>query len=558
MALGLTGILLLYGQLSRVSELDVLQSFHQAIGQAALNINDRMAFAEETMRSLLYDARMQESLARTEVEETMENQLKEIKDLREMVYLAEKSQNVTQVRLFLSDAKMITHEGINFFGLSELSEVAEYDIVYAGKGTPLWIGAHPVKTQYFDETCITLGCLYRAYFEPVGRNWAFLLLDISLDYFGESLDALDLPSPQAQTLIVDGQSNVMFGNDGLSEQDHIILSTILSKNAPFGICPVNEQGDIAYATQALNSAGWHIVSYMPRSSLLENRKMLRSILILMLFGLTVMLITLIGCIAYGLYARNVQNYIHGLSEGLKNTNSLERPPPIHRGLLDLDKHIGELLDANQRLTEENYRAQLRDREVTLQVLQAQINPHFLYNTLDSINWMAMREGAWDVSDVIATLAEYFRISLSRGRSIITLREDIEIVRKYLMLYENRYDHQHNVTWDIAENALDCAIPKLTLQPLVENALQHGIFKRLDKTGGLLHLAAAVDEQTLTITIQDNGPGLDQPGNLQKGYGLTNIRERLDLYFGGKHTLSVENVPEGGVRVIVTVQAELLE
>lgn len=552
LAAGLCGIGLLYGQLSRISELDVLQSFRQAVEQTAINLSDRMSYAEETMRLLLYDVRMQDSVTRPEEEETLANQLQEIKDLREMVYQAENNYGITQVRLYLNDAKMLTREGINFFSLTQARSTPEYERLLASRGFLNWIGAHEVKTVYFHDTCITLGCLYRAYYAPEGRNWAIVLLDLSVDYFADILHSLNLPDESARVVLVDKQGDIMYGDaDG-----HLLQATLAAEDA-WGFFDTPDGEAMAYITQPLSSAEWSIVAYMPRGSLLNSHQTLRQALTLLLFGLTLLMLTLVGCVVYALYAHRVRSHIRAISESLKAAKEGYRPLPANRALSDLDQNIGELLETNKRLTEENYRAQLREREVTLQALQAQINPHFLYNTLDSINWMAIREGADNVSDVIATLAEYFRLSLSRGRSIVTLREDIEIAEKYLSLYRHRYDYEHRVEWAIDDSAMDCAIPKLTLQPLIENALQHGIFKRSDKLGGVIRITAGLQDDTMTLVIWDNGPGLSQPGSEMKGYGLTNVRERLDLYFGGKYTLAIANAPQGGAQVTIQMQVERL-
>lgn len=547
---GFGGILALYGELSRVSEMDVLHSFYQALEQTALNLNDRMGFAEETMRSVLYDARMQESISRGPKEETLKNQIEEIEDLREVVTVAQKGKGIAQIRVYLNDVKWITREGINFFSLTQARDTPEYELTFSTGGLFVWMGEHEVKTTYFHDDCITLGCLYRSYFSRENQGWAFVLIDLKPDYFSGILDSLNLPDESAHVAVTDSRGDIMFGHGNAD-----ILAMLSKQDAALGFHTAQDGADLAYVSQELASGGWRVTAYMPRASLLDSRQNLRMTLIVLLFGLTLLVVALIGCLLYALYARNVRQYLYAINESLKTSEGRERPLPANRALFDLDRNIGELLETNKRLTAENYRAQLREREVTLQALQAQINPHFLYNTLDSINWMAVREGAAGASDAITTLADYFRLSLSRGRSTVSLFEDIQIAEKYLSLYKSRYDREYEVTWQTTEEALHCAIPKLTLQPLIENALQHGIFKRPEKTGGLIRVSAAVADGMMTLTVLDNGPGLLSGGEPQKGYGLSNIRERLELYFGGKYTMTIENALAGGAQVTIRVRAE---
>jgi Predicted signal transduction protein with a C-terminal ATPase domain len=544
---GLAGILLLYGRISRLSEMDVLHSLNQAVKQAAINLSDRMSFMEETMRLLLFDVRMQESLTRSLAEETLENQLLEIKDLRDLIYLAEKNNGITRVRVHLDDAKMITREGINFFGLQAAKDLPEYASVLSKKGTFSWIGEHPVQSKYYSDTCITLGCLYRAYYSPEEQNWAVILLDLSTTQLTDILNALVLPN-DAQITITDASGEPMFGSGDLQ-----LLAGIHAQDEPFGfIDAASGDGEMAFITQPLSCANWRISAYMPRTGLLDSRESLRQTLTFTLFGLTFLMIAFVGFIISALYARGVARYIRALNKSLKTGDGSVRLSHANAALFALDKSIGELLETNKRLAEDNYRARLREREITLKALQAQINPHFLYNTLDTIHWMAMREGARTTSDMVATLAEYFRLSLSRGRSTVTLREDIAIAEKYLSICSHRYDYVLHVEWHVDENAAECLIPKLTLQPLIENALQHGILRRAEKKNGLIRITAMLANGEMTLRMWDNGPGLGSTGQPQMGFGLSNVKERLDLYALGSAALHIENAPNGGTVVTVTL------
>lgn len=554
-ALGVGGIQVLYSRLLHLSEEDVLRSMGSAAEQAVINVNARMDAVEEAMQALLYDVRFQESINRSDEEETLENQLDEIRPLRELVSRVSANRGIAQVRIYMNDQKLLSREGVNFFPLSEAAETEEYRLVAEAGAGQRWLGAHRVQTTYFDEACITLGVMYRKNFLESSRNQALVLIDLTEDSFMALLSGLELPGEGSFAAVTDASGALMLGS---GEEE--LLRGVQVQSRQTGLRQgfwTDERGEAwAWIAQPMEVQGWTLNLCMPRASLLSNQQTMRSVLTMLIFGLTLLVVALAAALSMAAYSAKVNNYIRALQASLKEGDGGQGPRvTAHRALFNLDQSIGALLETNKQLAEEKLGAQLRERDVTLQALQAQINPHFLYNTLDAINWMAIRAGAEDVSDAIGNLADYFRLSLSRGRSIVTLAEDAEIVRRYLMLYQRRYEFDYRVDWALAEDSLTCLLPKLTLQPLVENALQHGIFKRLEKAGGVVSISAQVADGQLILTVQDNGPGINQDIDWNRGYGLGNVRRRLDLYFNDHYALCVDNAPEGGARVTVRVDVQ---
>lgn len=191
------------------------------------------------------------------------------------------------------------------------------------------------------------------------------------------------------------------------------------------------------------------------------------------------------------------------------------------------------------------------KQAELEALQAQINPHFLYNTLDAINWMSMKYNASDISLVVTSLSDFFRFSLSKGKTIIPLYNEIKQTEAYLAIQKIRFPDMidYEISWD--EKIHDALIVKLTIQPIVENAIIHGI----EPTGepGLISISCIQKGNYLIIKISDNGLGTDievlnETLKLQKdskSYGLRNVHERIKNYFGEEYGLKFEdNIPKG--------------
>ena len=225
--------------------------------------------------------------------------------------------------------------------------------------------------------------------------------------------------------------------------------------------------------------------------------------------------------------------------------------------------IKELLDSKMKEQENLKKAELR-------ALQAQINPHFLYNTLDTIIWMAESNKTDDVVKIVSALSSFFRISLSKGMDWITIGEELERIRSYLTIQQMRYRDILNFRIEADENVLENTILKLILQPLVENALYHGI-KNKRQGGTIIVRAKRKGNDEVQLEVEDDGIGFT-PGKLEKlraglhedtddiklesGYGIGNVNKRIRLYYGEPYGLTVESEYNTGTRVTLVIPAKL--
>lgn len=222
--------------------------------------------------------------------------------------------------------------------------------------------------------------------------------------------------------------------------------------------------------------------------------------------------------------------------------------------------VRELLDAKVREQENLKKAELK-------ALQAQINPHFLYNTLDTIVWMAEAKKTDQVIEIVRALSSFFRIALSRGKDWISIRNEIEHVRSYLYIQKIRYRDILDYEFDIDERILSGTILKLTLQPLVENALYHGIKNK--RNGGTIKISASkVGDDLVLLEVCDDGVGLtpyklgkirdqlneesDVVLRVDEGFGLDNVNKRIKLYYGKQYGLSIESRYQEGTKITVAI------
>lgn len=202
--------------------------------------------------------------------------------------------------------------------------------------------------------------------------------------------------------------------------------------------------------------------------------------------------------------------------------------------------------------------QEKKRKSEFESLQAQINPHFLYNTLDSIVWMVESERYQEAISMVTALASLFRISLSKGKNIITIQEEIEHAQNYLYIQKIRYKNRFQVKIDIASEIYECSTIKLIVQPLLENAIYHGV-EYMDGEGEIT-IKGYLKDEDIYIDVIDNGLGMpEEEINLilrdntrvhkkGSGIGLSNVHQRIQLYFGPKYGLLIDSELDEGTTV----------
>ena len=234
------------------------------------------------------------------------------------------------------------------------------------------------------------------------------------------------------------------------------------------------------------------------------------------------------------------------------------PSDVHE-IRTLGEGIEHMIARLNAQIEENTQKQERLRRMELALLQAQINPHFLYNTLDTIIWLIEAGKPQEAEEMVSDLSVFFRHTLSKGKDVITLAEETEHVRSYLQIQQARYKDILRYTIDVAPDVLTAALPKLTLQPLVENALYHGV--KLKRAMGRSDVVGRREGGDVLLQVTDDGPGITperleelrtaMEGGKRVGFGLATVDERLRLLFGPGYGLKLSS--RQGVGTTVTVR-----
>ena len=228
-----------------------------------------------------------------------------------------------------------------------------------------------------------------------------------------------------------------------------------------------------------------------------------------------------------------------------------------REVQNLSDSFGHMVGRIQQLMTTVREEEIVLRKTELKALQAQINPHFLYNTLDSIAWMCERGKNADAVQMVHALARLFRISISRGHELIPIRSEVQHAQSYLQIQSVRYKEQFSYEFDVDEGCVDYLCNKITLQPIIENAIYHGVNGLVDE--GRIVIRVFEREDDIFFTVEDNGIGMEpeqieeifrKKPDSKSGIGIKNVNDRLKIWFGDAYGITIESEPDCGTRVMV--------
>lgn len=319
-----------------------------------------------------------------------------------------------------------------------------------------------------------------------------------------------------------------------------------------------KQTDYAVIRTSLSSCGWQVCLYKPIDSITDAAS---PIIFTVLFMIVLCLIIIL--LAGWALSFAMVNRIEKLRKAMREVESGNLNVTVASTSRD---EVGDLIHGFQKmlneinaLINEVYEGKLSQKESELRALQAQINPHFLYNCLSLINWRAIRADAPDISEMAQLLSTFYRTTLNKGKNLTTVEDELKNTRSYIDIQRIMHSDQFEAVYQMEDNLKNDFMPNLLLQPLVENAIVHGLDQRPSK-GGVVRISLRREDSRLIFTVEDNGVGIDPqllPTLLTQdsgGYGLKNVHERVQLYYGKPYGLTLESQLHVGTRITLTLPA----
>jgi two-component system sensor histidine kinase YesM len=463
------------------------------------------------------------------------------------------------------DSVVISRSDRIYFQYSHGIPVYEENSLYVEnairlKGRSFFTNAH--KLYSYSKVDHDVISLYRVIndFNKAGKQLATVSISVSEEAISNNFESINVYQ-ESDIFLINENLNVIsspnkddIGSD-FSNMDYIQKAIALKSG--YFVTELAKEKQIVIVHR-IDPLQWYLVQIIPEKNLIPMNSTVNRVI-----GLTITL-----CILFCIFYSVIQHFsiikpIYKIIDEMKkikkgnfkvilNAKPRDEIGEINRGFIDMANQLEKTIN-------EVYLGEIKTKEAQLIAMEAQINPHFIYNTLDSIRWLAVKNKDFVVNIQLEALADVFRHVLSKGKEIISISEEVEFIKSYILLQEAKYSDRIKFIMEIEDNVLLYKTPKLILQPLVENAILHGLDSKIE--GGFIEVSIHMVEDVIIFCVTDNGIGVDQSlirerfhndDDKDKVFALKNIDERIKLKYGSRFGMVFSSEIGVGTKVEVVI------
>lgn len=486
---------------------------------------------------------------------------------------------IAGIMIVSSDGQYLSNE-MYARGDSSLTEEYWYKEAVKEKGIFKMIGRPYNRnvTTHVNYKENELVSVVRSIQDPyTGRNKGVVLIDLKLRVIAETVRDVKL-GKWGYLVVIDEHGDPIYTPSQQSLVDGVLYRELVSSTSGILSHEVNGQ-KLQFIYQKSSFTNWTTVGIFPLQDTLQAIKDMNLYLVLFVF-----VVCMLGITASYFLANSISRPISQLASVMRKVEEGNMSIRINGERSDeiglLGRSFNTMLAQIKRLIHQVEKEQRKKREAELRSLQAHIQPHFLYNTLDTIQWLARKDGAKEATEMVEALSKLFRMGLSKGQELIALEDELDHISSYLKIQKTRYKDKLNYSIAVDDEARGLTVLKLILQPIVENAIYHGIKER--RGPGQLLIKVSLSDGSLMFHIEDDGAGMSEErlhdlqqalatttasqelmhsaeltlnGN-RSGYGLRNVQERIQLSFSKHYGISVESKVGNGT--VVTIRHPIVK
>lgn len=440
----------------------------------------------------------------------------------------------------------------------DISDNLSFDEAWLSMMVGDYAMSRPHVQNLFEENYPWVITIVRCEYKESLAGKVFVAMDFSFSQIAEYVNGVGIGT-HGYCYITDFDGNMVYHPrqqmifSGVAEEK--LDDVVNEKDGTY------ERSDSIKSILSLENTNWRIVGVSYTDELADTREY--TVIRVVLFSLGCFI--LVSAIIALLFSKIVSQPVKKLAQAMKDFEASAdtyRYIPMEgrvREIQILSDSFHHMVDMVQKLMDRARQEEITLRNTELKALQAQINPHFLYNTLDSIQWMCEQGKNEDAAKMVNTLALLFRISISRGHELITIKDELRHAECYLIIQNYRYRNQFSYHLDVDEELSDCLCSKITLQPLVENAIYHGIDRMVDE--GVITISVQPDGDDILMCVTDNGVGmteeqcasiLSKEKSDSSGIGIKNVNDRIKIHFGEQYGITVQSELDVGTTITVRI------
>lgn len=400
------------------------------------------------------------------------------------------------------------------------------------------------REVFFKDSILAVGskagfCYAKYMINPSdGEGMGYMAVGLSQKLLGKSFVMGNESFNSSNFMVLDEEGKLIYfvGNE---ERETAIMEAFSNpeKNSLYLFSSVTN-----YTT------GWSIVNVVEKNELSEESKGIR-----LISFLVAGCVLIVGFIMARIISRTISQPLKQLENTIAQVGEGERHITEEFDYSEVGR-IGqkfkEMVNTNLELSEHLMAVKLNEREAELLLLQSQINPHFLYNTLDSLYFVAIMHGDDQMAEMVEALSDNFKLVLNNGNKYIKVADSVKWMQGYMKLQNMRYNNRFELFVDISREILQRETITFIFQPFIENAMYHGLEPKIGK--GKISLRGWQEQNNIIFTIEDDGVGIDDMSRLENGYGVRNVIERIKLNYGEKYGVTFESSPGKGTKVTIVV------
>lgn len=559
--------MLSYFKVSKFAEDNMLSSAKKALEQSNSYLEYKIENIIQATNLITRDSYIQEVISKNNTEYNLDlfSQIKDRNRLITYLDAQQRSFKIFRIRLYVRDGLMFSDENYNFFNFAKVQDVSWYTKLVQSNDLVMWFG--PSYFSYNDNNyntpIISAARLIRSE-SSYSTILSVIRADIPVSVIQEIVSKSNLSNTGISYIIDNSDEIITYSGDST------LLDNLFLRNT-------SEDGSLAENTwnsltlkgkryltiyTSVKNTSWKHITVIPYSEIQLPGSSIRN------YMFFVMLVT--GVISYTLayYISNSSTKrIRVLAQNMGNVRNGDFTSSLVENgndeIAQLTKSFNFMVKEMSELIQEKVKAGQKIKALELKSLQAQINPHFLYNSLDMINWSATINRNTEIETMVQALSKFYKLGLSKGKEVITIRDEIEHVKAYVIIQNLRYEDGITLDLDIEENILNYTTLKIILQPIVENSIQHGILKKTIRTGKI-HITGKLSGDKIIISVKDDGIGMheetvenifNQDSHVDfHGYGIKNINERIKLHYGDEYGLEYKSELGKGTTVNITIPA----